>query len=134
MVNNGPLDLPADSGAQVIDDLPTGLEFVSATDCVNNAGQVICQVGALLVGGSQTFTIVTRVPADYAGSVVLVNEAVVDLPGDTDPGNNDDDTTTRVPPAPTAVPVDHPLALLALLTGIAGFAGWRLRRGRSAGV
>lgn len=122
VTNNGPLE---SVGAQVVDPLPAGLTFVSSADgCVEAAGTVTCAVGTLANGDSKEFTFVAQLDDPYTGSRPLVNTATIDAPGDTDPDNNSDDAGTNVPAPPAPVPVDNPLALLALILGM----GWVARR------
>lgn len=117
VTNNGPL---ASDGAQVVDTLPAGLNFVSATGCVNNAGTVRCAVGPLAVGASRTFTVNTTLAAPYNGSRPLVNTATVDAPGDTDPANNSASASTTVTGGTSSIPTlsEWGLTLLAALLGL----------------
>lgn len=105
VTNIGPA---ASNGAQMVDDLPTGLTFVSATGgtCADDGGKVTCAVGSLAKGVSKTFTIVAKVASNYAGTSVR-NKAVVDAPGDPTPGNNESEVETPVdqpPPPPPSSP------------------------------
>lgn len=129
VTNNGPL---ASDGAQVVDTLPAGVTFVSAADCVNNAGTVRCAVGPLAVGASRTFTLNTTLSSPYNGARPLVNTATVDAPGDTNPGNNSASASTRVTGDTTnSIPTlsEWGLVLLAALLGLLAWrrpaAGWR---------
>ena len=71
ITNNGPAD---STGATVIDNLPAGVIFVSASaGCAEGAGTVKCSLGALAVGASSTVTIV--VTPTVAGN--LTNTAAV---------------------------------------------------------
>lgn len=128
VVNNGPL---ASNGAQVVDTLPTGLVFVSAQDCVAASGTVTCPVGALAVGETRSFEIVATVPAAYAGPSPVVNRAVLDALGDTDPSNNEDEVSNGILGSTTSIPVmGLPVsALLVLLMAALPFAS-RLRARR----
>jgi uncharacterized repeat protein (TIGR01451 family) len=122
VTNNGPLE---SVGAQVVDPLPAGLTFVSSADgCVEAAGTVTCAVGTLANGDSKDFTFVAQLDDPYTGNRPLLNTAEVDAPGDTDPSNNSDDASSNVPAPPAPVPVNNPLALLALFLGM----GWVARR------
>ena len=122
VTNNGPL---ASDGAQVVDTLPAGLNFVSATDCVNSAGTVRCAVGPLAVGASRTFTINTTLQSPYNGPKPLVNTATVDAPGDTNPGNNNASASTTVTGDTNSIPTlsEWCTVLLAALLGL--MAWWR---------
>lgn len=127
--NNGPL---ASNGAQVIDTMPAGLVVVSAPGCVAAGSTLNCSVGALAVGAEKVFTIVAQVPMAYSGPSPAVNRAVVDAPGDTDPGNNEDEASTNVPPPgnATGIPALGPAGLLMLLFGVGMAARLQRRVGR----
>lgn len=126
VTNNGPL---ASTGAQVIDQLPTGLSFVSASGgtCAHENGKVACAVGTLANGDSITFTIVTKLANNYTGTSV-VNKAVLDAPGDPVPTDNESEAPRPVTPPPAPIPVDNPIALLLLSLGILGFFARKQRR------
>ncbi|MBV7428901.1 DUF11 domain-containing protein [Acidovorax sp. sif0715] len=117
VTNNGPL---ASDGAQVVDVLPAGVNFVSAAGCVNASGTVRCAVGALAVGASRTFTISTMLSSPYSGARPLVNSATVDAPGDTNPPNNTASATTTVSNTTSSIPTlsEWGLILLAVLLGL----------------
>lgn len=125
VLNNGPLP---SNGAQVIDTLPAGLQFVSATGCVEAGGTVTCSVGSLAVGAERSFLIVAHVPADYDGPSSVVNRAVLDALGDTDLSNNEDEAEITVPSNVTAIPVNNPLGLLLLVTVLMGIGLYQSRR------
>lgn len=128
VTNAGP---DTSNGAQLIDTLPAGLSFVSASPgCAETSGTVVCAVGTLAEGADKTFTIVAQVANNYSGAKVT-NRAVVDAPGDPDLTNNQDEAETPVRPPVTSVPVDNPLALLLLAIGVAGVAARAQRRRRS---
>ena len=121
VTNNGPL---ASDGAQVVDTLPAGLNFVSATGCVNNAGTVRCAVGPLAVGASRTFTINTTLQSPYNGPKPLVNTATVDAPGDTNPGNNNASASTTVTGDTNNIPTLSEWGMV-LLAALLGLMAWR---------
>lgn len=124
VTNNGPL---ASDGAQVVDVLPVGLNFVAAPGCVNVAGTVSCGVGVLAVGASRTFTISTTLASPYNGARPLVNSATVDAPGDTNPANNTSSATTTVSSPPTgtsSIPTLSEWGLL-ILSALLGLFAWR---------
>ncbi|HRQ59227.1 MAG TPA: hypothetical protein PLN31_17565 [Azoarcus taiwanensis] len=125
VLNNGPLP---STGAQVIDTLPAGLQFVSAAGCVEAGGTVTCSVGSLAVGAERSFLIVAHVPADYDGPSSVVNRAVLDALGDTDLSNNEDEAEITVPSNVTAIPVNNPLGLLLLVTVLMGIGLYQNRR------
>lgn len=83
--------------AQVTDDLPAGVSFVSATasqgSCSEASGTVTCDLGTIASGAGATIEITVQATAD--GSVV--NEATVSS-STTDPatGNNTDQATVQV--------------------------------------
>lgn len=120
--NNGPL---ASEGAQVIDTLPAGTSFVSGTGCVDTGATVQCAVGPLAVGASKSFTVSLKLARPYTGARPLVNNAIVDAPGDTDPSNNSAQASTPVgPDAVTEIPTLSQWALILLSLLVAGVA-WR---------
>lgn len=118
---------PANSTLGIVSDvLPAGLNFVDAAGCDYDAAsrEVSCAVGALAVDAEKVFTINTTITDPYRGSARLKNTACVTAEGDPNPNNNcDADETPVVPPA-APVPVNNPLALLALILGV----GWIARR------
>ncbi|WP_241777081.1 IPTL-CTERM sorting domain-containing protein [Acidovorax sp. Root275] len=122
VTNNGPL---ASNGAQVVDTLPPGVNFVSAAGCVNSAGTVRCAVGALAVGASRTFTISTTLASPYNGARPLVNTATLDAPGDTNPSNNTSSATTTVSNLPVSgIPTLSEWGLI-LLAALLGLMAWQ---------
>lgn len=125
--NNGPL---LSNGAQVIDILPAGLQFLSAPGCVEADRTVTCSVGALPVGGERSFLVTVSVPANYAGPSSVVNRAILDALGDTNPTNNEDEAGVTVPSNVTGIPVNSPLGLLLIASALVGF-GLHQQRKRS---
>ena len=127
VVNNGPL---ASNGAQVIDDLPVGLEFVSGAGCVYASAErrVSCAVGALANGNTKVFNLQTRLSTPYTGARPLVNTAKVDALGDTVSSNNQSSATTPVQPAPpgsvSSIPTLSEWALI-VLSGLLGVLALR---------
>ena len=125
--NYGTSASPAGSMA---DTLPTGLEFVKAerdgnditSACTQSGNTVTCDLPALSKGGNAVYTIETKVEDPFTGSYPLINKAKAVVAGDEDPTNDEDETSTQPPSTP--VPVDNPLALLALILGM----GWIARR------
>jgi len=126
VTNNGPLD---SDGAQVIDVLPAGLEFVSAADCVHMSGTVSCNVGPLAVGASRTFTLNARIASPYTGPSSLSNTATVDAPGDINPANNSSTATTGVRTGAESIPTlsEWALMLLSVLMALAALRQIRAR-------
>ena len=123
VTNNGPL---ASDGAQVVDTLPTGVNFTSAAGCVNAAGTVRCAIGPLAVGASRTFTISTTLSSPYTGARPLVNNASLDAPGDTNPANNTSSATTTVSTPPggaTGIPTLSEWGLI-LLSALLALMAW----------
>lgn len=121
------LDL-VDGNAVVTDVLPEGLEFVGSVPagCTWTAPELSCVVTDLAAGASTSFAFDVEVTKLSYGQKSIRNTATVDSPGDSNPGNNEDpEETPSVPPLnPAPVPVDNPLALLALILGM----GWIARR------
>ena len=64
--NNGP---NVANGVTVVDTLPAGVTFVSASaGCAHVAGVVTCNVGTLLAGQSVSLSIEVLVPSDFLGA------------------------------------------------------------------
>lgn len=123
VTNNGPL---ASDGALVVDTLPAGVNFVSATGCVNTAGTVRCSIGALAVNASRTFTIQTTLTSPYTGASPLVNTATLDAPGDTNAANNGGTASTAVSVPPGGVGSIPTLSEwgLIILSAMLGLLAW----------
>ncbi|MBS1252927.1 MAG: hypothetical protein MAG451_01970 [Anaerolineales bacterium] len=73
---------PEDATATLVDTLPAGVSFVSATPgaptCTHTAGAVTCNLGTIVKnGGSTIVTIVVNVPLATPAGAVLVNTATV---------------------------------------------------------
>jgi uncharacterized repeat protein (TIGR01451 family) len=125
VTNNGPL---ASDGAQVVDALPAGVNFVSGAGCVNSAGTVRCAIGPLAVGASRTFTISTTLSSPYNGARPLVNTATLDAPGDTNPANNTASATTTVSNTTSSIPTLSEWGLI-LLAALLGLMAWKNQPG-----
>lgn len=126
VTNHGPTDSP---GSVVTDVLPKGLDFVDATaGCAYDEAsrEVSCTLGALADGADTAIVINTTIADPYNGAAPIVNTACVKAEGDHFPDNDCDSVETPVVPPlkPAPVPVDNPLALLALILGM----GWMARR------
>lgn len=145
VVNHGP---SPSRHASVTDVLPEGLVFVQASPaCSFEAGRrtLSCALEPLAVGETVALTVETTVDAALEGPASLVNTAVVDLPGDTDPSNNESSATTTIPgkntggvekppggqPVPVPVPAMADGALVLMALALAGLAALRLGRRRS---
>lgn len=117
-------------GAQLIDPLPSGLQFISATPaeaCSNSGGTVTCQVGLLTTGQSRSFSITAKLDDDYSGPRPLVNQAHIDAPGDPEPGNNDPISESPVIESSVGAPTLSHLGLM-MLTMLLSALAWRARR------
>ena len=116
--NNGP---QVSTSAQMRDVLPAGLSFVSAPGCLEASGTVTCPVGTLAVGASVVFNINARLNTPYTGASPLVNTALVDAVGDTDPTNNSASASTPIAVlTPASIPTlsEWALILMAALLGL----------------
>jgi len=125
VVNNGP---DTSQSAQVIDALPKGLTFVSAPGCVFNNGTVSCDLGTMNNGDTKSFTVTTTVNQPYDGVNPLVNEAVVDAPGDPNTTNNKSSVSSQIfglASIPTLS--DWALVLLATLIGLVAIGSYQRR-------
>lgn len=117
-------------GAQLIDNLPAGLQYVSSTPadaCSHSSGTVTCQVGTLATGESKVFTITALLDENYSGPQPLVNEAHLDAPGDIDPSNNNPKDESPVIEKSVGAPTLSHGALL-MLTMLISLLAWRARR------
>lgn len=126
VTNHGPNASPA---SVVTDVLPKGLDFVDATaGCAydETSREVRCALGALADKADTAIVINTTIADPYNGAAPLVNTACVKAEGDHFPDNDCDSVESPVVPPlkPAPVPVDNPLALLALILGM----GWMARR------
>ena len=98
VANSGPSDAVA---VQVVDVLPVGVSFVSASSgqgaCSEVGGTVTCSLGTVASGGIVVITIDVQVDADLADGATLVNDASVSS-GTADPvgANNSDSEPTTV--------------------------------------
>ena len=97
--NHGPDDVDM---ANVVDDLPSGVSYVSDTDSCVPAGtdpeRLHCTVGPIVAGDESVFFVTARLDADLATGTALVNFGSVTVPGgfDDDPSNNSDDDSSTV--------------------------------------
>jgi uncharacterized repeat protein (TIGR01451 family) len=93
-------------GVKVVDTLPAGVVFVSASStqgtCSYAAGKVTCSIGAMAPGATVTITIVVKPTA----TGTLVNSASVSARArDTDPANNSAGVQTVVNNRPQFTPI-----------------------------
>jgi uncharacterized repeat protein (TIGR01451 family) len=97
--NDGPSTV---TGASVLDVLPAGLTFVSATGGATHTGGTISHTtGTIATGGSESFTVTVLVGAGVTGNIA--NTATVSPPsGVTDPNSANDSSTDTDPVAPSA--------------------------------
>jgi uncharacterized repeat protein (TIGR01451 family) len=99
VTNNGPDTSPS---FELVDTLPAGVSFVSASaGCVHAAGVVTCSGGSLANGASASFEIVVLVDADLVytagGPTTITNSAAVTGVGfDPNPANNSASEDTLV--------------------------------------
>ncbi len=98
VTNDGP---SAAEAVVVSDELPTGVEFVSATPdagtCENTEGTVTCDLGSLAAGAVVTITIVVDVAADAPNEVSNTASVSTDTE-DPDPSNNEDTDSNLADP------------------------------------
>lgn len=95
----------AASNIQVVDSLPAGVTFVSASaGCSNAAGQVTCSIANLAAGAQQALTITVNAPATVPAPPQIINTAQItaNTPNDPDTSNNSAQWTTTIQaPSPT---------------------------------
>ena len=93
VTNNGPA---AAQDVQVVDALPSGVSYVSASSSQGScAGSVNCQLGAIPLSGTATITVVGLVDSNVVTGTALVNVARVDAAnGDPTAANNQTSFTT----------------------------------------
>ncbi|MDQ2629658.1 MAG: DUF11 domain-containing protein, partial [Actinomycetota bacterium] len=105
------------TGVKVADQLPNGVQLVSATPTQGScAGAIECQLGTLPSGGSAQIQVVAHVPTALEGTTLVNKAAVVGEQPDPNPGNNESSTTTVVdPPAPS----DYDLSISKQVVGSA---------------
>ena len=91
------------TGVKVADQLPAGVELVSATPTQGSCGGALeCQLGTLPSGGSAQIQVVAHVPPALEGTTLVNKAAVGGEQPDPNPSNNESGTTTIVdPPAPS---------------------------------
>ena len=134
VTNAGKGGKPYTTGAKMTDVLPDGLEYVSATGgdgCTfaTATRTVSCDVPAMDASATTVFTVSTKLANPYTGARPLVNKASVALPGDENPKNDEDETTTPiVPPAEAmAVPTlsEWSLVILSAILAVMGLGRQR---------
>jgi uncharacterized repeat protein (TIGR01451 family) len=127
--NAGP---DAATNVVVVDDLPSGLQFVSATPSqgtCNASDPITCNLGGIAIGGSATVTIQALVTAT---SGTITNTATVSATeDDPNPGNNEG-ATPPVPVTPAAAPAESiptmsEWALIALAAMLGALAMMKMR-------
>ncbi|MFN8113536.1 MAG: hypothetical protein U0R51_10090 [Solirubrobacterales bacterium] len=91
--NDGPSTA---AGAKIVDHLPAGVAFVSASPgCTNASGTITCTLGDLASGADAVRTVKVRIEPAAVGT--LTNKATVTATTtDPDPGDNDAATTTAI--------------------------------------
>ncbi len=97
VTNDGPTSSPTTT---VTDDLPPGFSLVSATPSqgmCGNADPVVCQLGFMSNGATETITIVAQVGAPD-GRVAINTASVTGAIFDPNLDNNTDDAQTQIPP------------------------------------
>ena len=125
VINNGPA---ISQGAQMLDTLPSNLQFTSATGgCVFNSGTITCDLGTMPSGSTKVFDITTKVASSYNGATPIVNEAKVDAPGDPKPGNNTASATSKVA-STKSIPTLSEWAMLILGLIMLATGGWYYRK------
>ena len=107
VTNLGPS--PADA-VVVVDTLPAGVTFVSATPSQGSCVSVNCSLGTLASGATATITVKVKVNPGTTGQITNTACVSSNTP-DTNPDNNCDSTTTTVTtptPTPTLPPGQTP--------------------------
>ncbi|MDR0769949.1 MAG: DUF11 domain-containing protein [Burkholderiales bacterium] len=125
--NYGPAHVTPSQGAQIIDVLPEDLsltEVPSGCSYVDTTRTLTCLIGGLQSGDDYAVTVPVNV--ETYGNTPIINKAVVDMPDDLDPSNNEAEVTvTRLlEKVPTLSPGG--LVLLTMLLLLAAIARrWR---------
>jgi uncharacterized repeat protein (TIGR01451 family) len=124
--NNGPQSA---TNVTVVDDLPSGLQFVAATPSqgtCNAFDPISCSLGTLANGASATVIVQARV---IASTGMIVNTASVSATeSDPNPGNGTAGTPgLPAQPITSEVPALGEWALLALALMLGGMAMLRMR-------
>jgi uncharacterized repeat protein (TIGR01451 family) len=124
--NNGPASA---TNVTVVDDLPNGLQFVSATPSqgtCNAADPISCNLGTLANGATATVTVLAKVTASTG---TIVNTASVSATeSDPNPGNGTAGTPALpAQPATSEVPALGEWALMALAVMLGGLALMKMR-------
>lgn len=109
VLNNGP---NTGEKATVYDNIPEHLEIIDKSDAchiqIGSTNNLICSTPALELQKSVDFEITVRVMSPYTGPTNIINEARVDLNGDTNPNNNQSSVTVTVTSsASSPVPVPN---------------------------
>ncbi len=113
------------------DDLPPGVDFVSATQAgVNSAGKVIWDLGSLAAGASGKVAVTVIINNSLTDGTVLHNAATIDST-ETHPVSTQLDVTvlgSRTPPSITPIPTLGTWMMLMLSRLLCVFGGYFIRR------
>ena len=129
VTNHGPAQ---STQGRVSDELPEGLDFVSASaGCgfADTSRMLSCDVGTLDAGASVVFTVQTTLAEGYRGPAIVTNVARVGAPGDPNPDNDKDEVKTKVKTL-AAIPTVSQWALLLMVLMLAVWGSRHLRRAR----
>jgi uncharacterized repeat protein (TIGR01451 family) len=95
VTNDGPSNA---TGVVLTDTLPVGVVYLSGpTACVENAGVVVCSIGAVGVNSHETVTLHVSLEELSAGDEIVNNVVVAAVETDPDAGNNTASVSTTVP-------------------------------------
>jgi fimbrial isopeptide formation D2 family protein/uncharacterized repeat protein (TIGR01451 family) len=97
VVNNGPSDA---TGVKLTDPLPSGTQFVSASEgCSQAGGTVTCEIGELKFEEERDYKVTVKAPLALAGQSLVNTATVAGEQADPESKNNQSTVTTTEGPA-----------------------------------
>jgi uncharacterized repeat protein (TIGR01451 family) len=96
------------SAVVMVDQLPAGVTFISATPSMGSCNFVTCNLGSMAPGQVATITVLVRVNPGTTGTILNTACVSTSTPESNTANNCDDETTTIVPAPPTPSPSPTP--------------------------